>query len=190
MKRIIYILALILAAVPLYGQDTIRTDIYTVVYSQALEQPLHVEYKVLCPFGRTERTGMDFWQPEGIHTSDDEDYEDNVWDKGHMAPANCFNCSKDTLYQTFSYLNCALQHQSLNRGVWARLEQFEKDLAKFYEVSVEIDVVFKGTPNRLTTGAVVPTGFRKTIKFDDWLLVFYFPNEDTTGKQWIDFLVK
>ena len=78
MKRILYILALILAAVPLYGQDTIRTDIYTVVYSQALEQPLHVEYKVLCPFGRADRAGMDFWQPDSIYTSDDADYEDDT----------------------------------------------------------------------------------------------------------------
>lgn len=173
----------------LYGQDTIKTDIYTIVYSQALEQPLHVEYKVLCPFGKAERTGMSFWKPDSIHTSDNYDYEDNIWDKGHMVPANAFNCSEDTLYKTFSYVNCALQHQSLNRGVWARLEQFENDLAKFYDVSVEIDVVFKGMPNRLTTGAVVPTGFRKTIKFDDWLLIFYFPNSDTKGKDWHEFII-
>lgn len=174
----------------LYGQDTIKTDIYEIVYSQALEQPLNVKYRVLCPFGKAERTGMGFWKPDSIYTSDNEDYKDNVWDKGHMAPANCFNCSKDTLYQTFNYINSALQHQSLNRGVWARLEQFEKDLAKFYEVGVEINVEFKGTPNRLTTGAAIPRGFKKTIIFDNRKLVFYFPNEDTTGKQWIDFLVK
>lgn len=189
MKRIYYILMLVITSIVLYSQDTIKTDLYTIVYSQGLEQPIHVEYKVLCPFGKADRTGMRFWQPDSIHTSDDADYEDNIWDKGHMVPANCFNCSKDTLYQTFNYINSALQHQSLNRGVWARLEQFEKDLAKFYEVNVEIDVVFKGRPNRLTTCAIVPTGFKKTITFDKWRLVFYFPNEDTTGKHWIDFLI-
>ena len=177
-------------SLPLYGQTTVKTEIYEIVYSETLEQPLHVKYTVGCPLGRASRAGMDFWQPEGIHTSDEEDYEDNVWDKGHMAPANAFNCDAQTLYQTFSYVNCALQHQSLNRGVWARLEQFENDLAKFYTVDVEIEVIFKGTPNRLTTGAVVPTAFKKTVRFDDWLLVFYFPNQDPAGKDWYEFLVK
>jgi len=189
MKRTIYILLLILASIPLYGQDTIKTGLYEIVYSQALEQPLHIKYTVKCPFGKAERTGMSFFKPDSIHTSDDEDYEDNVWDKGHMVPASSFSCDRDTLYQTFNYVNCALQHQSLNRGVWARLEQFEKDLAKFYEVNVEIDVVFKGTPNRLTTGAVVPSGFKKTIRFDNWLVIFYFPNKDPEGKDWHEFIV-
>jgi DNA/RNA endonuclease G (NUC1) len=190
MKRIIYILLLILASLPLYGQDTIKTNIYEIVYSQALEQPLHIKYKVACPFGQADRAGMSFWQPDGIHTSDEEDYEDNVWDKGHMVPASSFSCDEKTLRQTFSYVNCALQHQSLNRGCWARLEHFEKDLAKFYEVNVEIEVIFKGPPNRLTTGAVVPTGFKKTIRFDNWLVVFYFPNEDPGGKDWHEFIIK
>jgi len=189
MKRLIYIALIMLASLPLYGQDTIKTSLYEIVYSQALEQPLHIKYVVKCPFGQASRTGMSFFKPDSIHTSDDEDYEDNVWDKGHMVPASSFSCSRDTLYQTFNYVNCALQHQSLNRGAWARLEQFEKDLAKFYQVHVEIDVVFKGKPNRLTTGAVVPTGFKKTIRFDNRLVIFYFPNVDTSGKDWHEFIV-
>ena len=171
------------------GQDTIRTDIYEIVYSQLLEQPLRIKYQVLCPFGKEERAGMNFWKPENIHTSDNYDYKDNIWDKGHMVPASSFSCNEDTLYQTFNYLNSALQHQSLNRGVWARLEQFEKDLAKFYTVNVEIEVLFGDLQNCLPTDAVVPTGFNKTIWFDDKKIAFYFPNEDTTGKDWSDFII-
>jgi DNA/RNA endonuclease G (NUC1) len=189
MKQIIYIIAFSLMQLGLYSQDTIRNGLYEIVYSQALEQPMHIKYKVLCPFGQASRTGMSFWKPDRIHTSDNEDYEDNVWDKGHMVPASSFSCSRDTLYQTFNYINCALQHQSLNRGAWARLEQFEKDLAKFYEVYVEIDVIFKGMPNRLTTGAVVPTGFKKTIRFNNKRVVLYFPNMDTSGKDWHEFII-
>jgi DNA/RNA endonuclease G (NUC1) len=189
-KRIIYIVAtLTLLSNATYAQDTIRTRLYEIVYSQALEQPLHIEYVVKCPFGKAERYGMSFFKPDSIHTSDNADYEDNIWDKGHMVPASSFSCSRDTLYQTFNYVNCALQHQSLNRGVWARLEQFEKNLAKFYKVNVKIDVLFRGKPNRLTTGAVVPTGFKKTIMFDDMTVEFYFPNEDTSGKDWHEFII-
>lgn len=189
MKRIIYILILIMASLTLYGQDTIKTDIYQIVYSQKMEQPLYVKYRVMCPTGKADRSGMNFWKPKDINTSDDYDYEDNIWDKGHMVPASSFSCDAATLYKTFNYINCALQHQSLNRGCWARLESFEKDLAKFYDVIVEIEIIFRGVPNRLTTGAVVPTAFKKTLRFDKKVLVFYFPNEDTTGKDWYDFLI-
>lgn len=189
MKHILYIIMFSMMSLTLYGQDTIKTDIYEIVYSQALEQPLYIKYKVLCPFGQASRAGMSFWKPDSIYTSDDEDCEDNVWDKGHMVPVSAFNCSRDTLYQTFNYINCALQHRSLNRGAWARLEQFEKNLAKFYEVKVEIRVIFKGKRNILTTGASVPTGFKKTIKFNGRIVVFYFPNEDTTGRDWYEFRI-
>lgn len=189
MKKIFYIITFSLMQLILYSQDTIKSDIYQIVYSQALEQPLHIEYKVLCPFGKESRAGMSFWKPDSIHTSDGADYEDNIWDRGHMVPANSFNCNREILYETFNYINIALQHRSLNRGVWARLEQFEKDLAKFYEVIVEIDVIFKGPPNRLITGAFVPSGFKKIIKFDNKQIVLYFPNEDTRGSVWYDFII-
>lgn len=188
MKKLFTIM-LGLFCILVHSQDTIKTDLYEIVYSQALEQPLHVRYKILCPNGQSNRRGMHFFKIDSIHTSDNMDYEDNIWDKGHMVPANSFSCSRDTLYQTFSYINCALQHQSLNRGVWARLERFEKNLAKFFSVNVEIDVIFKGTPNQLTTGAIVPSGFKKKISFDNKIAIFYFPNKDTKGKVWYDFLI-
>ena len=52
-----------------------------------------------------------------------DDYVNNVWDKGHLAPAAAFNCDRETIKKTFSYLNCALQHEGLNRGPWKELER-------------------------------------------------------------------
>ena len=91
---------------------------------------------------------------------------------------------------TFSYLNCALQHESLNRGAWSRLERFERDLAKFYEVRVHIKVDFDGDCEVLETGATVPSGFWKTIQWDNQKVSFYFPNESSNGKDWYDFRVE
>jgi endonuclease G len=62
-----------------------------------------------------------------VKTSDGKDYEGNVWDKGHCAPAADFNCTRETLWQTFSYLNCILQHEKLNRGAWRLLEVRERE---------------------------------------------------------------
>ena len=120
-------------------------------------------------------------------TSNNKDYENNVWDRGHLAPAAAFSCNREMLKETFTYLNCALQHEGLNRGPWKELERFERDLANFYEVSVHIAVLFDEDSEVLPTGATVPNGFRKTISFDDKTVIFEFPNEQISGKRWIDF---
>jgi DNA/RNA endonuclease G (NUC1) len=80
----------------------IKTDIFEVVYSEVLEQPKFVKYTVKCPNGTASRAGMDFYTCDSIKTSDNKDYEKNIWDKGHMGPAADFNCDKETLYKTFS----------------------------------------------------------------------------------------
>jgi DNA/RNA endonuclease G (NUC1) len=92
----------------------VNAGIFKVLYSQEMEQPLEVWYKVECPNGTASRKGMDFYVCDSIHTSSAEDYENNVWDKGHMAPAASFSCNGNMIWQTFTYLNCALQHQDLN----------------------------------------------------------------------------
>ena len=66
---------------------------------------------------------MNFYKEANIHTSDDHDYYNNEWDKGHMAPAIHFSDSVENLKATYSYVNSALQHMSLNRGAWRDLER-------------------------------------------------------------------
>ena len=175
----------------LAGQDvkTITTNIFTVEYSEVYQQPLNISYKVECTDGDVSRAGMSFKTYPGVITSDDADYADNVWDKGHLAPAADFNCSEDMLKGTFTYLNCALQHEGLNRGPWKELERFERDLAKVYAfVTVKIRVHFEDNPKYwLKTGALVPVGFSKTIICDGEWFEFYFPNKDVAGRDWSEF---
>mgnify|MGYP003625866545 FL=1 len=197
MKNNLRLLLVLLSFQPLFGfgqGDTpirIKTDIFTVVYSEVYEQPLQVNYKVLCPMGDASREGLDFRKWEGVKTSDKHDYSDNPYDKGHMAPAAAFNCSRDMVKATFSYLNCALQHQGLNRGPWKELERFERNLAKIWEdVNVTIYVEFHNEPQYVKGGAQIPSGFRKIIEVEgveSW--EFYFPNKDVSGTDWINFQV-
>lgn len=193
MKKIAYILIALMLSTSVKAQDTVNYvgPIFTVTYSQKLEQPIRLSYTVLCPFGEADRAGMDFYEPKSIHTSDGLDYLDNKWDKGHLAPAAAFSCSKDTLKMTFSYLNSALQHESLNRGPWAKLEMFERNLARVYdEVNVTVICHFSERSEVLPTGATVPDGFTKIIEWDDKQLRFYFPNQDVAGTDWYEFIVK
>ena len=196
MKYNLRFLVILLSYLPLFGfgQDTpktIKTDIFTVVYSEDYEQPLKVSYKVLCPDGDASRQGLDFRKYEGIHTSDNYDYIGNEYDKGHMAPAAAFNCNRDMVKATFSYLNCALQHEGLNRGPWKELERFERNLAKMWEeVNVTIYIEFNNEPMYVKGGAQIPSGFTKIIEIkgiETW--EFHFPNKDVAGRDWGDFRV-
>lgn len=181
----------------LTGQDVknITTDIFTVEYSEKYQQPLNISYEVECTNGDASRLGMSFKTYPGVITSDDADYVDNVWDKGHMAPAADFNCDENKLRNTFSYLNCALQHKGLNRGPWKELERFERDLAKVYDkVEVNIQVLFDDQDAWLSTGALVPSGFIKMITvYQNGNMIncfsFKFPNQDVAGEDWSHFRI-
>ena len=192
LKKVTLIILSFLFVNTLYCQEirNISTKTFIVKYSEELEQPLYVFYKVLCPNGEASRSGLDFVLYEGVNTSNDEDYINNIWDKGHLAPAGAFNCDRETLKSTFNYLNCALQHQSLNRGPWRELEEFEKNLSKFYDsVIVSVECHFSKNSIKLPTGATVPDGFTKIIKWDGREECFYFPNDDVKGINWIEFRI-
>ena len=156
----------------------VKTEIYEVIYSEVLEQPRMVKYTVMCPEGKASRKGMDFYTNDSIKTSDNLDYINNVYDKGHLAPAADFNCTREMLLKTFSYLNCSLQNQYLNRGIWRMLEEHERTLAAKENVVVTIEVVFSKSSKKLSSGATVPDGYYKTIYLEKSkkTIKYYFPN--------------
>jgi endonuclease G len=156
----------------------VKTEIFNIVYSEKLQQPKWVEYNVICHDGKISRKGLDFYPIKGIVTSTNEDYENNIYDKGHLAPAADFNCNQDYLKQTFSYLNCVLQHERLNRGVWRLLESRERELSKQYKVSVEIRINYSKNSKVLSTGATVPDSFTKTIMYNNKKEKYFFKNEE------------
>jgi DNA/RNA endonuclease G (NUC1) len=196
MKKLSLLLLCIIFAVIAFAQTALRdsvhvkTAIFEAMYSETLEEPLWVKYTVLCPAGTTSRAGMDFYVVDFVKTSDNNDYVNNVYDKGHMAPAADFNCTKEMLYMTFSFVNCALQNQYLNRGVWRILEMQEREWAKTETVQVTIHLEFKDSI-KLPTGATVPSGFYKTIYLVDSKKTYkyYFPNTTPDKKSYSEYLI-
>jgi len=154
----------------------VNTNIFTICYSEKLEQPVLVEYEVKCTDSRFSRAGLTFYTCDSIHTSDDLDYVDNQWDKGHMAPAANFACTKEELKSTFTYLNCALQHENLNRGVWKNLELHERELAKTQRVKVRVEIHFSSRSKVLPSGATVPDAFTKTLYYAKTKRAYRFEN--------------
>ena len=157
---------------------------YSVLYSQRYLQPLTIEYEVICPIDNKKRReclkNFTYYRCNNIITSRHEHYKeldmDSIWDKGHMAPRQSLACNCESVQETFSFLNCALQHKDLNRhGVWRDLEDVELELAKTNTVSVMIEVAYTDTSNFLVD-ALIPSGFFKTIVLDGDSLKYFFPN--------------
>ena len=182
MRKLFVLLSLLIGFTAVAQGELIKvtTPIFEVYYSQDYEQPVTLTYVVDCWDGRYSRSGLDFYKVKGIKTSSNEDYYKNVWDKGHLAPAAAFKCDQEELKMTFSYLNCALQHEDLNRGPWKYLEAKERELASQYgKVTVQIRVHFYSS-QRVPGGAMIPSGFTKTLKFTNGNKLieqtYYFPN--------------
>lgn len=183
-KLLLFILICIpfflMAQKPLRERVIINSPIFHIIYNEKYQQPMLIEYTVTCTDGKASRAGMDFFKVDSVITSDAADYANNLYDKGHMAPAADFNCSPITLKQTFSYLNCALQDQYLNRGPWKLLEEQERILVKqFGPIEVTIVLEFTAPLKVLPTGATIPTAFRKLIYIpkNQKSFEYYFKNE-------------
>jgi endonuclease G, mitochondrial len=195
MKKLLLSLIFILPLF-VFGQKALRDSIYIktnmfeIVYSEKLQQPKFIRYSVPCPNGTANRKGMDFYTCDSILTSDNKDYENNPYDKGHLAPAADFNCDRDMLYKTFTYLNCSLQQENLNRTTWRLLEARERELAKTQPVTVEIRCVFTPKSVVLPTGATIPDGYYKTIKYGKTVEKYYFKNKKPLSTDFTKYKIK
>lgn len=152
----------------LHSQDTIlvKNRVFEVLYSQNLEQPLWIKYQSTNRPNNFNRGSMDFYKEPNIKTSDSDDYFKNVYDKGHGAPAASFSDSIENLRQTFSYLNCILQNQYLNRGEWKMLEEQERKWDDIENLTVLVRIFFDTPIKRLPTNVAIPSHMQKHIFFE------------------------
>ena len=174
MKKCLISLLLTLVAVVSYSQGItpitqniiIKNNVFEVLYSQSLEQPLKIKYRSTNRPTNVNRGSMDFYKEPNIKTSDADDYKANIYDKGHGAPAATFSDNQENLKQTFSYLNCILQDQYLNRGEWRLLEEQERKWDDTENLTVLITVHFDNPVKRIPTNAAIPSHLQKHIYFE------------------------
>jgi len=183
-----FIFFLLLSTSLIADHIVLDKGIYKVWYSSELEQPIKVSYVVINRPNIVERGSLNFYKETNIHTSDNKDYYGNEWDKGHMAPAIHFSDSAENLKATYSYVNSALQHMNLNRGAWRDLETAVRNWAKNETLFVENNILFKDDSFKLETGATIPYGFEKHIKFVESgdTKCYFFPNE-ATDRSWNEY---
>lgn len=184
MERIVFLLITCLFNFNISAQRTellVYKETYVVSYNELYEQPNWVVYVVQDKPNTVSRKGMNFFKEAGIKTSDNGDYYKNIWDKGHLAPAADFSDTENNLKSTFSYLNCSLQHEKLNRGQWKILEsQVRHWVDSIGPIKVIDELEFQKEHIILDTGGHVPNGFTKHVVFpDNNLKCFYFKNENS-----------
>ena len=193
MKHIIYVLwVLLLTSCSVDAQEIveperrdeviIENNVFKVWYSEVKEQPTKLIYTSTNRPKNVDRGSMNFYTEGDVYTSNNADYYNNVWDKGHLAPAATYSDSMVNLKQTFSFLNCALQNQYLNRGEWRLLEEEEREWDDIENLTITVELEWNGDYEVLPTGGHIPTHMIKTIYFenDGTCRKFVFPNQKPT----------
>jgi DNA/RNA endonuclease G (NUC1) len=167
MKKIGILISFLILSLVSFGQNVrIKNNVFEVLYSQSLEQPLVIKYRSLNRPTKVNRGTMDFYKEENIKTSDADDYKANIYDKGHGAPAATFSDNMVNLKQTFSYLNCIMQDKYLNRGEWRMLEEQIRKWDDTENITVLIKTFFDTPVKRVPTGAAIPSHLQKHIYFE------------------------
>jgi DNA/RNA endonuclease G (NUC1) len=176
---------------PLRTEVVIENQVFKVWYNEVYEQPMKLVYKSTNRPTNVNRGSMDFYTEKVVKTSDGADYKANIYDKGHLAPAATFSDDMVNLRQTFSYLNCALQDQYMNRGEWRLLEEQERKWDDEQNLTVTVELEFDSGHLVLPTGGHVPTDMIKHIYFekDKKWRCFHFENIKPT-KGWEEHEVK
>jgi endonuclease G len=167
MKKIGILISFLIVSLVSFGQNVrIKNEVFDVLYSQSLEQPLVIKYRSLNRPTNVNRGAMDFYKEPNIKTSDADDYAKNIYDKGHGAPAATFSDNMVNLKQTFSYLNCIMQDKYLNRGEWRMLEEQIRKWDDTENITVLIKTFFDTPVKRVPTGAAIPSHLQKHIYFE------------------------
>lgn len=95
-------------------------------YDDDLRVPLWVAYKLSRVDASAQRPRKDCFRKDP-RLSDEaasvcEDYEEPIFDRGHMAPSADLLRTELAMINSFVFSNMAPQHDRFNRGIWARLE--------------------------------------------------------------------
>jgi len=170
---------------------------YKVSYNETHEQSNWVLYKIkrgdfICDEG-SERKNR-FRDDKDIETgsSHSDDYIRSGYDRGHLKPAGVEPCDQDRIDETFNMVNISPQHPSFNRGIWRKLENYERVLCGESDSLIVYSGPILSNDLKKIGDVSVPEYFFKIIyiyKGDrKGVSVYYIPNKKS-NKDITDFIV-
>lgn len=95
-------------------------------YDDDLRVPLWVQYRLTRMDASAQRTRRDCFRKDP-RLSDSvasfcEDYEEPIFDRGHMIPRSDLNRTQITMVNSFIFSNMCPQQANFNQGIWENLE--------------------------------------------------------------------
>ena len=166
-----------------FDDQIIYHTAYTLSYNETHEQANWVSYMVTKVELENEvaKRKNNFTEDTSIITGSAqlEDYKGSGYDRGHLAPAATFVDNQKEMDESFLMSNMSPQDPSFNRGVWKRLEEYERKMAMEKDTVYVIcgpvltDDLQKIGPNNVS----VPRLFFKIIYYKDWMMCFIITNK-------------
>ncbi len=138
---------------PFYESDAeiVRHTGFVLKYSELHEQPAWVAYHLTATEVESEEHPRrnNFREDPAVSTGSatKADYSGSGYERGHLAPAEDFEWSREAMDDCFYLSNISPQIGSFNRGVWVRLEN------KVRSWALENDEIFIVTGPVLTDGS-------------------------------------
>lgn len=116
------------------NEHIFHQDEYLIMYDDDLRIPLWVAYNLTREHLATPRERTECFRKD-IRLSDSaaafcEDYEEPLFDRGHMVPNADMVRSEAAMINTYMFTNMCPQHDRFNRGIWSRLESRVRKWAK------------------------------------------------------------
>lgn len=167
---------------------------YSLAYDARHRNPLWV-YEHLTPesiTGEADRHSLEFKDDDSIPAhlrSTSADYKGQGFDRGHMASAADHRSSQEAMGDTFYMTNMCPQCPELNRGYWAKLEKYVRDLTKthhdVYAITGPLYLPTTETDGKRyvkyqvigKNNVAVPTHFFKVIKCGRNVTAYILPNK-------------
>lgn len=171
--------------IDLDDQIIYHTD-YVLSYNETHEQANWVKYmvtKVELDSNVAKRKN-NFKEDTSIITGSAQliDYKGSGYDRGHLAPAATFVDNQKEMNESFLMSNISPQEPGFNRGVWKRIENYERKMAMEKDtVHVICGPILTGNLKTIGVNKVsVPELYFKIIYYKDWMMCFIVNNEKTS----------
>ena len=111
--------------------DTINHTNHTIYYSKVDNIPLYVQYDLYPERVQNINTYKGtFRNDPKYYVKNTSIYKNSGFDRGHLFPAEDATFDKITFVESFYYTNVTPQNSSFNRGIWKKLENEVRKLAK------------------------------------------------------------
>lgn len=175
-KLSFFILFVVLSKSCLKKSIDFKREGYNGSYSEKYGQSLYIHYYLTqaCHCGKQKRTN-NFKDDSLTKIPLLHYYKSSGFDRGHLKPADHSRCSKENMKSSFNALNISPQTPNLNRGIWKKLESFNKNLlSKNDSIEVYSGPIFRGKKKYLEGKTVrIPSAFFKSIKLNDSLFISF-----------------